>query len=108
MCVVFSCKSEDKEKTIINKNKLAGTWRLIEYTDFDIVNKKMDFPYGEHPKGYFTYTNSGIVNLNGSAERPLVIPVDSEYTKPLTLGAVLDSAWGYSLNIYLILLLACR
>ena len=53
MCVVFSCKSEDKEKTIINKNKLAGTWRLIEYTDFDTVNKKMDFPLWRTSEGIF-------------------------------------------------------
>jgi hypothetical protein len=52
-------------------------------------------PYGDHPKGYFTYTNSGIVNLNISAEKPLVIPPDSEYTKQLTLGTLLDNAAGY-------------
>ena len=56
---------------------------------------------GDHPKGYFTYTNSGIVNLNGSAEKPLVIPADFEYTKPLTLGAMLDNAWVISEPIQL-------
>jgi len=92
---VNSCNS-DKEKTIDKKkNSLVGTWRLIEYSDYDTLTNKWTYPYGYHPKGYFTYTNSGIVNLNGSAEKPLVIPVDSEYTKPLTLGAVLDNAWGY-------------
>ena len=70
-------------------------WRLIEYADFDTVSKKWIHPYGDHPKGYFTYTSSGIVNLNGSAEKPLVISADSEYIKPLTLGAVLDNAFGY-------------
>jgi len=91
----LSCNSSEPENAITNKSKLVGTWRLIEYSDFDTVTKKWTHPYGDHPKGYFTYTNSGIVNLNGSAEKPLVIPADSEYTKPLTLGAILDNAWGY-------------
>ena len=92
---VVSC-NYDREKTEkLKSNKLVGTWRLIEYSDFDSVANKWIHPYGTHPKGYFTYTNSGIVNLNGSAEKPLVIPADSEYTKPLTLGAILDNAWGY-------------
>lgn len=95
MTAVFSCKPGKTENKTTNKSRLVGTWKLIEYSDFDTVNKKWTYPYGNHPKGYFTYTNSGIVNINGSAEKPLVIPPDSEYTKPLTLGAVLDNAWGY-------------
>jgi len=92
---VFSCNSHEKKANEKNVNKLVGTWRLIEYTDFDSVNNKWTNPYGEHPKGFFTYTNSGIVNLNGSAEKPLVITDDSVYTKPLTLGIILDNAFGY-------------
>lgn len=91
---VCSCNSVKKENER-NKNTLVGTWRLIEYTDYDTVTHKWIHPYGEHPKGYFTYTNSGIVNLNGSAEKPLAISVDSMYTKPISLGAVLDNAFGY-------------
>ena len=92
---VISCNSDKKKTNKREKNKLVGTWKLIEYSDYDTVSNKWTHPYGDHPKGYFTYTNSGIVNLNGSAEKPLVIPADSEYTKPLTLGAILDNAWGY-------------
>ena len=91
----FSCNFDKKKTDDKNTIRLVGTWRLIEYSDYDTVTHKWTHPYGDHPKGYFTYTNSGIVNLNGSAEKPLVIPADSEYTKPLTLGAVLDNAWGY-------------
>ncbi len=94
--VTFISCNYDKEKTNERKNnKLIGTWRLIEYSDLDTVNNRWTHPYGDHPKGYFTYTKSGIINLNGSAEKPLDIPADSEYIKPLTLGAVLDNAWGY-------------
>ncbi|MEJ7674974.1 MAG: lipocalin-like domain-containing protein [Chitinophagaceae bacterium] len=95
LITVISCNSDKKETNERNKNKLVGTWKLIEYSDYDTITKKWTHPYGDHPKGYFTYTKSGIVNLNGSAEKPLVIPADSEYTKPLTLGAVLDNAFGY-------------
>ena len=92
---VISCNYDLEKANVSKKNKLAGTWRLIEYSDFDTVNNRWTHPYGDHPKGYFTYTNSGIINLNGSAEKPLDIPPDSEYIKPLTLGTVLDNAWGY-------------
>lgn len=93
--VIFSCNSEKKRANEKKANKLVGTWRLIEYTDYDSVNNKWINPYGEHPKGFFTYTNSGIVNLNGSAEKPLAISNDSVYIKQLTLGTVLDNAFGY-------------
>ncbi len=69
---VISCNSDKKKTNERNKNKLVGTWRLIEYSDYDTVTNKWTHPYGDHPKGYFTYTNSGIVNLNGSAEKPLL------------------------------------
>ena len=92
---VISCNYDKGKINEREKNKLVGTWRLIEYSDFDTVNNRWTHPYGDHPKGYFTYTNNGIINLNGSAEKPLDIPPDSEYIRPLTLGAVLDNAWGY-------------
>lgn len=95
MTTAFSCNSNKSGNDITNKNKLVGTWKLIEYSDFDTLTNKWKNPYGDHPKGYFTYTNSGIVNINASAERPLEVSLDSEYIKPMTLGAVLDNAFGY-------------
>lgn len=92
---IVSCNSDQTKTKGKPKKQLVGTWRLIEYSDYDSVAHKWTNPYGDYPKGYFTYTNSGIVNLNGSAEKPLVIPADSEYIKPLTLGIMLDNAWGY-------------
>ncbi len=91
----ISCNPGTTEKHETNANKLAGTWRLIEYTDFDTLTGKSTHPYGKHPKGYFTYTKNGIVNLNLSAENPLVISADSKYIKPFTLGVLLDNAAGY-------------
>ncbi len=81
MNAAFSCKPGETKNNITNQSRLVGTWRLIDYSDFDTVTNKWTHPYGDHPKGYFTYTNSGIVNMNGSAENPLVISADSEYTK---------------------------
>lgn len=81
MIIAFSCKQDTVEKQITNANKLIGTWRLIEYTDFDTITGKATHPYGEHPKGYFTYTKSGIVNLNISSENPIIVSPDSEYIK---------------------------
>ena len=95
MTTAFSCNSNKSRNDITNKYKLVGTWKLIEYSDFDTLTNKWKNPYGDHPKGYFTYTNSGIVNINASAERPLEVSLDSEYIKPMTLGAVLDNAFGY-------------
>ena len=92
---MVSCNFEQTKTNGKQKNQLVGTWRLVEYSDYDSVAHKWINTYGDHPKGYFTYTSSGIVNLNGSAEKPLVIPADSEYIKPLTLGTILDNAWGY-------------
>lgn len=91
----LSCNSYQKETNEKPKNKIVGTWKLIQYSDFDTVTKKWTQPYGDHPKGYFTYTSSGIVNLNGSAENPMIIPSDSINLKPLTLGKLLDNAFGY-------------
>lgn len=91
----FSCNQNKTKKSENKTNKLAGTWRLIEYSDFDSLSGKWIHPYGEHPKGYFTYTNSGIVNLNISGENPLYISEDSAYKKPFTLGTLLDNAAGY-------------
>jgi Lipocalin-like domain len=92
---ITACDGDREAKSVKERNQLVGTWRLIEYTDYDSVNHKWTNPYGLHPRGFFTYTSTGIINLNGSAEVPLKVHPDSEYVKPLTLGAVLDNAWGY-------------
>jgi len=57
--------------------KLIGTWRLIEFADLDSATSKWTYPYGINPKGYFTYTKSGVVNLNISSETALKISEDS-------------------------------
>ena len=84
-----SCR--DKSKTNKSQgeaqNSLPGTWRLISYSDFDSVTGKWIQPYGEHPRGYFTYTESVIVNLNVSSDPPFNISQDStkKHVRPLSI-----------------------
>ena len=93
-----SCR--DKSKTNKSQgeaqNSLPGTWRLISYSDFDSVTGKWTQPYGEHPRGYFTYTESGIVNLNVSSDPPFNISQDSTTKHVRPLSEFLDNyAFGY-------------
>lgn len=75
---------------------MPGTWRLISYSDFDSVTGKWTQPYGEHPRGYFTYTESGIVNLNVSSDPPFNISQDSTTKHARPLSEFLDNyAFGY-------------
>lgn len=74
----FGQNKSSKSKTeTTHLDKLIGTWRLIEFADLDSATSQWTYPYGKNPKGYFTYTKSGIVNLNISAETPLKISEDS-------------------------------
>lgn len=95
MTVCFSCAYNRSKNDQNIKNTLTGTWKLIAYADFDTLSRTWKNPYGDHPKGYFTYTNSGIVNINSLAEKPVIVSIDSEYIKPFTLGSILDNAFGY-------------
>lgn len=67
-------KGSNKE---LQSNKLAGTWRIIEYSDFDTLTGKWKERYGQHPRGYFTYTKSGIVSINISTDNPMKVSEDS-------------------------------
>jgi hypothetical protein len=57
--------------------KLVGTWRLIAAEDLDSATSTWTYPFGKNPRGFFTYTRSGIVNLNISTDAPLIISEDS-------------------------------
>lgn len=70
-------KSSKPKIATTQLDKLIGTWRLIEFSDLDSASSKWTYRYGKNPKGYFTYTKSGIVNLNISADTPLKISEDS-------------------------------
>jgi len=64
---VSSCIYAQKTK----QPPIVGTWRLVEFADFDSTTNVWVYRYGENPKGYFTYTASGVLNINISNEQPL-------------------------------------
>lgn len=77
-CNIYSYgQNINQQENSVKQKQLVGTWRLIEFTNRDPANGKWIFPYGENPKGYFTYTKNGIVNLNISSTIPLRISEDS-------------------------------
>ena len=51
--------------------------KIIEYSDFDTLTGKWKDRYGQHPRGYFTYTKSGIVSINISTDNPMKVSEDS-------------------------------
>ena len=69
--------TEKANKKTEQQSKLVGTWRLIEFADLDSLTGNWKYRYGKSPKGYFTYTKSGIVNLNISSTIALKISEDS-------------------------------
>ena len=66
-----------RKNKIESTDQLIGTWRLIELSDFDSSISTWIHPFGKNPIGFFTYTKSGIVNLNISTDTPLKISADS-------------------------------
>lgn len=90
-------KNGSKGKVITNPNKLVGTWKLIEFADLDSLTGQWKYRYGKHPRGYFTYTKSNIVNLNISSEIPLNISEDSAKHFDINLSNLIDN---YSLGYF--------
>lgn len=70
-----------KKKTLtmteLPTNGIVGTWKLIEFSNLDKATNTWTHPYGRNPNGYFSYSKSGIVNINISSEIPFKIPKDS-------------------------------
>jgi hypothetical protein len=99
LSITFNSFGQRKIKTsTANKaSKLVGTWKLIEFADLDSTRSTWIYPYGKNPKGYFTYTQNGIVNLNICSETPLKISEDSAKHYHINL---LDWAYQYSLGYF--------
>lgn len=89
--LVFSCNLDNTDKDVTKANELIGTWKLVSFSDFDSVTNKWIQPYGEHPNGYFTYTKSGVVNLNISSEKPLNFSADSAAKRRFTIIELLTT-----------------
>ena len=90
-------KSGKINKVETQVSKLVGTWKLIEFSDLDTITGKWKYDYGKHPKGYFTYTKAGIVNLNISADTTLPISEDSARNRNVNL---LKWLYNYSFGYF--------
>jgi len=74
--LIQSCQKEDETIIPIEEEEvfsIVGTWELIEFKNYNNFFKEWRHPYGKNVKGYFTYTESNIVNLNISHENPIDI-----------------------------------
>ena len=79
---LISCEQNKNKSSEINDTKtkaslIVGTWKLIEISDLDTLTGKWIYRYGKDPRGYFTYTNSGVVNINISTDNPLILPEEA-------------------------------
>ncbi len=50
---------------------IVGTWKLVEFADFDSTANVWIYRYGKNPKGYFIYTATGYLSINVSNEQPI-------------------------------------
>jgi len=49
--------------SIVSKDALVGTWKLIEATEVD-TEQKISYPYGKNPVGYIIFTQEGYISLS--------------------------------------------
>jgi hypothetical protein len=60
LLIVLQISCDDRQE----KSPIVGTWKLVEFANLDSLTNQWEYPFGEKPKGYFTYTSNNIVNLN--------------------------------------------
>ena len=92
LTIMFLLSSCDKD---LKENKIVGTWKLIEFSHLDSLTNEWQHPYGQHPKGYFTYTSNNIVHLNISNEHPLKLSADSLNATKFVYADFMNNAVGY-------------
>jgi len=93
----YAQQNTSPSDSINTLNKLIGTWRLIEFSNWDATTGQWQYDYGKHPSGYFTYTKTGIVNLNIAADTVLNISEDSARNYDINL---LKWVYNYALGYF--------
>ena len=43
--------------------QVVGVWKLVDYRTILLSNKQISYPYGQNPKGYMIYTQTGFVSV---------------------------------------------
>lgn len=75
---------------------IVGTWRLVEFADFDSVTNTWLYRYGKNPKGYFIYTVSGVLSINISNENPIKISEEEGKNKMVNVyDYITTNSFGY-------------
>lgn len=94
ICIVFLFSVSTSQT--INSKGIAGVWELVEFADLDSVSNTWVHRYGKSPRGYFTYTKNGILNLNISSDNPPKISEDTSKHHNMNLLDFIDHvALGY-------------
>lgn len=75
LCIYFIISVGYAQTTKPEKG-IVGTWRLVEFVDLDTLTNSWVYRYGKNPKGYFIYTQSGVLSINISNENPLKISAE--------------------------------
>lgn len=83
-------------QAVNKKDPLTGTWQLIDFADTDSLGNWIH-PFGKHPRGFVTYTATGIFNINMSSEIPLGITESESKTRTIILDEFL---WKYSFGYF--------
>lgn len=92
LMVVSCCIYAQKAK----QPSIVGTWKLIEFTDLDSATNTWNFRYGKQPRGYFTYTKSGVVSINISTDSPLKISAQEGKKYSVNLNDYIQTnSFGY-------------
>jgi len=76
-CGQSKVENQTPDKKEAQSNNLVGTWQLVEFSDLDSLTGEWVYGFGRNPKGYFTYTKTGIVNLQITMETPFKFSEDS-------------------------------
>ena len=80
----------------IKPSAIVGTWRLIEFADKDSATNVWIDRYGKNPRGYFTYTKNGLLNINISSDHPLKITEEEGRKYSVNLFNYIDkNSFGY-------------
>lgn len=90
-------RNNENSKETETSNEIVGTWKLIEFSNLDKTTNVWTHPYGKNPNGYFSYSKSGIININISSEIPLQIPKDSLKNFKINM---LDFRTNYAVGYY--------
>lgn len=81
----------NKNTGIKKTNPIVGTWRLVEFADLDSITHVWKYRYGKNPRGFFTYTKNGVLNLNISSDNPPKISEDSAKHHNMNLFNFIDN-----------------